>query len=65
MEKDRGEAEPEKTMPPKSAISRNQIKPNETKDDSFKLLPWQKAAIKSNQGEGKTKMSFKLTLLNI
>lgn len=40
MEKDGGEAEPEETMPLKSVIFRNQTKPNQTKDDPFKLLPW-------------------------
>lgn len=42
-------------MPPKSATFKDQIKPNETKDDSFKLLPWQKAVIKSNQEGEKQK----------
>lgn len=39
MEKDRGEAEPEETMPPKSGTFRNQINSNETKENYFKLFP--------------------------
>lgn len=50
MEKDGGEAEPEETMPLKYVIFRNQTQPNETKDDSSKLLPWWIATNKSNQG---------------
>lgn len=55
MEKDGGEAELEETMPLKSVIFRNQTKPNETKDDSLKLLPWRIAANESSHRGEKPK----------